>query len=224
MRIALLHTAQAHVETFEQIFAALDPSAELTHRVAPALLATAQAQGVEAVRAPTLAALAALSARADAVLCTCSTLGPLVDEAARTTPRLLRIDRPLMRRACEDGPRILLAYCLESTLAPSLALLTECAAAMGCAAAPIVVPCAGAWAHFEAGDQAAYAAAIAAAVEESLAQQGGPSAVNNVVDSIVLAQASMRAAAPLLRALGPPIRSAPVLAAEAALTLASGPR
>lgn len=218
MRIALLHTAEVHAETFTKIFAALDPLAALTHEIAPALLATAQAEGIAAVRAPTLAALSALSARADATLCTCSTLGPLVDEAAQSTPRLLRIDRPLMRRALADGPRVLLAYCLESTLAPSLALLTECAAAMGLAAAPIVAPCAGAWAHFEAGDQAAYAAAIAAAVEASVAQQGGPSAV----DSVVLAQASMRVAEPRLSALGPPIRSAPVLAAEAALTLASG--
>ena len=89
------------------------------------LLATALDQGPEAVRTD----LAQLIAATDGpVMCSCTTLGPLAEELGA-----MRIDAPMMERAAalaaEKEGSILLAYCLDSTLAPSVELLDRALAA-----------------------------------------------------------------------------------------------
>lgn len=63
---------------------------------------------------------------------------------------------------------------------------------------------------FKAGDNDAYASAINDAVRSKLAEVSG-------VDSIVLAQASMRVAKAALADTGIPVHSSPVLAAQRCL-------
>ncbi|MEP3348255.1 hypothetical protein [Litoreibacter sp.] len=213
MRIAFLHTADVHVATFEQIFNDLGNSAQLDHHVDASLLERARREGIEAVRADVEERLSDLNA-ADVVLCTCSTLGPLADDVAKTSGGIVRIDRPLMEQACEDGDKVLVALCLDSTREATLNLLNDCAEDAGRIITPVVVICSDAWAFFEAGDMEAYASSIADAIRAKIATEPG-------IESIVLAQASMRVAEAKLADLGVPVRSSPIVAAKRCLEMVS---
>jgi hypothetical protein len=142
------------------------------------------------------------------VLCTCSTIGGSAEAAGRRAGDVvLRVDRPMAERAVALGDHILVAAALASTLAPTRALILDVARA---ADKPIVLRellCESAWAFFERGDLAGYAQAIAKELR----------AAADTADVIVLAQASMAAAAPLCEDLGVPILSSPRLGLEAAL-------
>jgi len=212
MHISFLHTADVHVETFDRLFEKLDNSIELTHRVEPNLLSRARDEGLEAVRDDTLGILRDLSV-ADAVVCTCSTLGPLADDISQSIGHVFRIDRPVMESACKDGENILVAICLESTRDATLALLTQCAAQLGRNISPQIVLCQEAWPFFETGDIASFAAEIAKAVKTEISRRPK-------TDCIVLAQASMRVAEGLLRSVDVPVRSSPLLAVERSIEIA----
>ncbi|MGJ8623211.1 MAG: aspartate/glutamate racemase family protein [Yoonia sp.] len=216
MRIALLHTADLHVATFDRIFADLGCDVALDHMVRADLLDTARQDGTAAVRAQVLALLAGM-ADADAVLCTCSTLGPLADEAAQAHPHILRIDRPLMEEAIRRGKTILVALCLDSTRAATVALLQDSARQSGRQIKPVVAMCEGAWPLFEAADIDAFAISIALTVTSKLTAQPG-------IDCVVLGQASMRVAEDALRDIGVPVLSAPVLAAQDCFRVAQATR
>lgn len=212
MTIALLHTADLHRPTFDRLLAERSYAGVVRHMVREDLLARARAEGVESVAAETTVLLRELAAAADAVVCTCSTLGPLADQVATSLPHVLRIDRPVMEAALALGPAPLVAFCLESTRAPTLDLLTSCAA-KGQEIAPRALLCAGAWARFEAGDMAGYAASIAEAIRAEIAARGRP-------DCILLAQASMQGAAAHLADLGLEVLTSPPLAADRAVAMA----
>ena len=209
MKIALLHTAEVHVARFTAAFAERDPACRLDHVVRPDLLDRARAEGLGAVAEDFRAAIAPLL-QADAVLCTCSTLGPLLDDLH--LPHAIRIDRPMMQAACLHGPRIGVALCLESTRDATLALLEETARSKGAAIAPTVISCTDAWAAFEAGDLDRYQDMIAAEVRNAMQM--------NRFDCIVLAQASMADTAEKLADAGVPILTPPGAAVEATLDAA----
>lgn len=196
MRIACLHTAAVHQQTFSTLFANVAPLAQIIHVVRDDLLIAARLHGLDSVTDEMLDALGGLTT-ADAVLCTCSTLGPLVDLLGQD--KYIRIDRPMMTEAIKHGPRPLLAICLESTRDASLALLQE---AGGPALTPTVHLCDDAWPLFEQGDMDGFADSIATSV----------AAVADNHDCIVLGQASMRVAAPLVERLGIPVLTSPELA------------
>jgi len=205
MRIACFHTAAIHQHTFSALFAEQAPEASLIHMVRDDLLSEAQVVGVEALIDPVLEALGALSS-ADAILCTCSTLGPLVDTIQSN--KYIRVDRPVMEAASEHGPKILLALCLESTRTSSLALLTD---VRGDDLDATVTMSEAAWPLFMRGELDAFADAVAADV--AIAAPGH--------DAIVLGQASMAVAAPSLSALGIPVLTSPPLAVARAIAVAS---
>lgn len=207
MQITCLHTAKVHIATFQALFDAQETKAQVRHVVRDDLLARAQTDGVAAIRKETRDVLHDL-ASADAVLCTCSTLGTIIDELA--DPRFLRVDRPMMDAACQIGPSVLMAICLESTRTPSLAALTQSAADLGKELNVTVHLCDGAWAYFEAGNTAGFGTTIATSIQDAV---GGH-------DCVILAQASMRVAEPLLTDLGIPVLSSPKLAVEATIAQA----
>ena len=213
--LAFLHTSPIHIVTFDRLLAEIDPSVVARHVVDESLLEDARAAGAIT---PTLeqriaAALRHASAPDDAtVLCTCSTIGGSAEAAgARAGQVVLRIDRPMAERAVALGERILVAAALPSTLAPTRALILDAASAAGKPIELRELLCEPAWAFFERGDLAGYAEAIA----EQLRIGAGNA------DVIVLAQASMAAAAPLCADLGIPILSSPRLGLEAALAAVS---
>lgn len=211
MRLSFLHTGDIHVATFEALAAELGFDGVVAHRVEQHLLDRARVDGLDSVRADTLAVLEELS-EADAVLCTCSTIGPLTDEMAARASNIIRIDRPALSASCQHGGKPAIAICLESTRGPTMALLDECAADAGVAIEPTVIMCADAWPFFEAGDLEAFAASIAATVR---AEVGG-------ADCVVLAQASMRVAEAALTDLSVPVITTPKLAVEQAIAMAQG--
>jgi hypothetical protein len=176
MRIACLHTAESNVAIFE---AARPEGVSLSHVVRPDLLAAAEVEGLTAdVAAATVRALNALGERADAVLLTCSTLGPAAAGAGA-----LRADAALAEAATSGGGMVEVLCTAPSTLAATAELFGAAAERSGAQVMVNLVP--DAWELFHAGDLAAYADRIA---READASQS---------DTVVLAQASMAPAAKL---------------------------
>lgn len=188
--ITCLHTAQVHVQTF----GALLPEAK--HVVRADLLDRARVDGVERIAAEVTDLLTELSSDGP-VLCSCSTLGPVVDAA--NNPALVRIDRPAMEAAIAAGPQVVVAICLESTREATLALFDE--VSRGRATATLVM-CEDAWPYFEAGDMDGFVDAILEAVKG----RGG---------LVLLAQASMAVAAEALEATGVRVFTTPNAAVDA---------
>ena len=131
--------------------------------------------------------------QAGPALCTCTTLGALAEGLGA-----IRIDRPMMAQAARiDGP-LCLAYCLASTADASRDLLQSCIDTAGTRARIDPLPLLSAWPHFEAGNPTAFADAIATGVRAHLSLHPDTRAV-------LLAQASMDVAAPLLSDLPIPV-------------------
>jgi hypothetical protein len=205
--VGFLHTAEVHVATFEGLARELMPAAATVHRVDHEALEVARQDGTaEGVRAVVAAHLAAL--RGDGcgiVLCTCSTLGRIAEELAGDGLKVIRIDRPMLRRAVTRGPRIGVLVALTSTVEPTTRLLAEEAAEAGTNITVEVSVVEGAWESFLAGDAEAYHASIAKAA----------CALAGRCDAVVLAQASMEPAAALLAGLETPVLTSPRSAVEA---------
>ncbi len=212
MKITCLHTADAHIATFDALFAKAGFQGVVHHVVRADLLAQAREEGAEAVRADLRQAIAALG-DAGSVLCTCSTLGPLIDDMAQADPRLLRIDRPLMESAARFGGRVLVVLCLESTRRATSDLLERAGSELDRKVLPELLLCAEVWPLFEAGQTAAFSREIAARIRQALTEIPDISAV-------VLAQASMMGAADYLADVTVPILSSPQLAVDRAMEIA----
>jgi hypothetical protein len=101
-----------------------------------------------------------------------------------------------------------MAYCLDSTLKPSLELLTSAMQTAGNRSEIILLHLLDLWPLFEAGNGDAFAHAIADAIRRANIPAKA---------TIVLAQASMTGAAALLADLGVPVLSSPELAFCSAL-------
>ncbi|MFD9217212.1 hypothetical protein ACFVY9_29770 [Streptomyces sp. NPDC059544] len=198
--LALLHTSPVHVPVFDALRDHHHPGLRLRHTVDEELLARARSHGPEAVAGAVRAALAeALSGGAGAVLCTCSTIGAVAERwAAEVGAPVLRVDRPMAAAAAAAAHRrIAVVATVESTLAPTVALLGEELAreepedggrtgerAASEGSGRIRTHLAeGAWERFASGDHDGYLDAVAAALD----------AVRDA-DVIVLAQVSMAAA------------------------------
>jgi hypothetical protein len=189
MRIACLHTADSNIAVFET--AAGQRGLTLTHKVRSDLLADAmQAGGLNAdIAARTTDALLALTAQADAVLLTCSTLGPVAETiAGRTSIPVLRVDAALARQAVSGGGRVAVLCAVETTLQPTGMLFEKAARQTQATIDMRLVP--GAWSAFLAGHTEQYLAMIAAAADQ---------AFDEGIDVVALAQASMAGAAALCR-------------------------
>ncbi|MEW2412949.1 aspartate/glutamate racemase family protein [Streptomyces sp. NPDC046866] len=205
--LTLLHTSPAHVPVFDALRDREHPGAVLRHLVAPELLDRAREEGPEAV-APALRAR--LRECRGPVLVTCSTLGAVAESLAGDLGvPVLRVDRPMAAAAVRTGPRIVVLAALESTLAPTVALLAEEAGGRPVEVAARVV--AGAWERFEGGDGHGYLAAVAAAADAVTEAEA---------DVIVLAQASMAGAAALTTP-PVPVLASPALGLAAALGVAA---
>ncbi|MEW2635324.1 aspartate/glutamate racemase family protein [Streptomyces sp. NPDC048389] len=208
--LVLLHTSAVHVPVFDGLRDGDHPSLAMRHLVHEELLARAVREGPEAVAGDVAAVLAEVVADgARAVLCTCSTIA---DVAEACGPALgvpvLRVDRPMAAAAARHR-RIVVIAALQSTLAPTTALIRDEAAGRETELRTVVVE--GAWERFEAGDQDGYLAAVAAAVDEV-----------GDADVVVLAQASMAGAAERTRSRVPVLASPrPGLRAAAAAVAAS---
>ncbi|MDK3017019.1 hypothetical protein [Pseudodonghicola flavimaris] len=201
--LTLIHTAEVHRATFDRIAARIAPGARLAHIVHPDWLARARTGIGTDLAAEVTATLRAISGP---VLCSCTTLGPLAADAGA-----IRIDAPMMARAARLGGPILMAYCLDSTRAPSLALLRQACAAAGHVPEIRPLDLTTAWPLFEAGPPQTFSRQIADRIGDQLA--AAPE-----IACVVLAQASMAGATGYLKT-AVPVLSSPETALQAALGL-----
>ena len=203
--IACLHTAAGNIAVFD---AACPPGATLTHTLREDLLKDAEAAGglTEAIAARTAAALEALATSGvDAVLLTCSTVGPGAALARAAIP-VLRVDAALAETATRGGGKVVVLCAVETTVEPTRAIFAEAAARSGAIVDVRLVP--GAWAAFRGGDPARYHAIIAEAADAAFAEGAA---------EVALAQASMSGAVALAKGrkplASPPVGLAAALAA-----------
>jgi aspartate/glutamate racemase len=214
--LVFLHTAAMNLETFTRLAQDIAPGLSVRHIVNEDLLDAAREQGLtDGVRASVEQAMRdAAGTGARVVVCTCSTVGGLAENVAAVNFLPLRIDRAMADVAVRSGRRIAVLAALASTLAPTRELLASSAHTAGADPEFREVLVEGAWAHLEAGDRDAFLDAIVRAI----------SAVRPDVDVIVLAQASMAAAAGLAGDIGIPVLSSPALGTQAAVSAALAAR
>ena len=201
--IACLHTAATNVAVFD---AACPPGARLLHTVDEALLKDAEAAGglTDAIAGRTARALEALAVPGvDAVLLTCSTVGPGAALARAAVP-VLRVDAALAEAATRGGGVVVVLCAVETTLGPTRAVFEEPAARYGATLDVRLVP--GAWAAFRGGDVAGYHRIVAEAADAAHAEGAR---------AVALAQASMAGAAALAK--GPKPLASPAVGLAAAL-------
>lgn len=174
------------------------PEAGLTHIVRPDLLSRAQG-GIDAALAAEIAA--AVRAAGTPCLCTCTTIGVAAEAAGA-----MRIDWPMMQEAARiAGPKtlpVIVAYALDSTLAPSRALLERAFAEVGKPPSLSLLPLTDLWPLFGPEPRDAFGRAIALRVDAALAQR--------TVSCVVLAQASMAPAAEFVTSTVPVLASPPL--------------
>jgi aspartate/glutamate racemase len=201
MRIACLHTVDSNVAVFEAAASGL-PGVSLSHHVRPDLLKRAEAEGglTDAIRDEAAELLRDLAGGADAVLLTCSTVGPAAERADLLAPvPVLRVDGALATAAVATAAaatgRVDVLCAVQTTVEPTRVLFERVAAGTGVCIAMHLAP--GAWDAFRSGDTAAYHRLVAEAADRLYA--GGAKV-------IALAQASMSAAAALCNG-GTPLSS-----------------
>jgi hypothetical protein len=207
--IGFLHTSPVHVPTFDGLTRRISPGVTAVHVVDESLLKVARSSGPEAVLGGVRDGIDSLRERgAQVVVCTCSTIGDVAESAGTDVPTF-RVDRPMARRAVDLGDRIGVVAALESTLAPTKALVVHEAAAAGKQPVIDLVLVDGAWDDFEADDMDGYLHRIADSAR----------AIADRVDVIVLAQASMAPAVDHLGDLDVSVLSSPDLAVRYAVNL-----
>jgi aspartate/glutamate racemase len=132
-----------------------------------------------------------LAAGADAVLLTCSTVGPAAERADLLAPvPVLRVDGALaaeaVARASAGSNRVDVLCAVQTTVEPTCALFERMADGTGVSIAMHIAP--GAWDAFRAGDVPTYHKLVAEAADALYAKGA---------QTIALAQASMAGAAAL---------------------------
>jgi hypothetical protein len=216
-RIACLHTIDSNAAVFDEALrmtGLMDVS--LHHTVRADLLAAAERAGrlTPEIASATATLLRHLAAEADAVLLTCSTLGPAVESASPDVAvPVLRVDAALAAEAVKEGGRVVVLCAVETTVEPTRLLFEAAAQATGAEISVQVVP--HAWEAFKAGDADRYRALVARAADA--AREDGAT-------QVALAQASMAGAAALLPEARRPLTSPMVglAAAVAASRSAAG--
>ncbi|MGO4570761.1 Asp/Glu racemase [Microvirga sp. 2TAF3] len=197
MRIACLHTAESNIAVFENA-AKSDAFAHvvLTHTVRPDLLAKVEQSGFTTLlESETVAVLLKLATSADAVILTCSSIGPAATAAAQAHIPVLRVDEALAHATAGSGKSAIALCAAPTTLEPTRILFEAAAQATGARVEIRLVP--KAWDLFKAGDRDSYLKMIAEAAD---------CAFEEGFELVALAQASMMAAADLCRA-GQPLTS-----------------
>jgi aspartate/glutamate racemase len=210
LRIACLHTVDSNVAVFDAAARGLDVA--LSHHVRSDLLSRSEAAGglTAEIRDEAALLLRGLADGADAVLLTCSTVGPAAEAAAEgAAVPILRVDGALAVRAvaaAARGRRRVIALCaVQTTVEPTRVLFERAAAGTGVAIDMRIAP--DAWAAFKSGNTAGYHRLVAEAADALY--EGG-------AEVIALAQASMAGAAALCT------RGTPLTSPAAGLHAAAG--
>lgn len=209
--IAFLHTAEVHVQTFEKLVAQADASLNVHHLVDTTLLSDAVANGItDDLRERVVAAMnAAAISGVKVVVCTCSTIGGIAENALSATPtRSMRIDRSMADIAVGNSKRILVLAAVESTLEPTKVLIDESSNMAGKSPDINLKLIPEAWPLFEAGKMNEYFDCIAAYINQE----------SEGYDCVILAQASMAPAASRFHESRVSVLASPELGVKSAIS------
>lgn len=202
-KLTLLHTAEVHKTTFDNLRDRIAPEVELEHIVRPDWLESARKDGLTETLEADISSI--ISSAGNRVLCSCTSIGQVAEKSGA-----IRIDRPMMEAASKIGGPILLVYALQSTATSSLQLLQEACEKPTSRNEIHTLWVADAWHHFEAGDMTKFASTIATETRQKL--HSVPETT-----SVVLAQASMAGAALLLTDIPQTVFTSPETALRAAM-------
>jgi Asp/Glu/hydantoin racemase len=198
-RVALLHTTPVSMGPLTAAFQEWFPQAELANIIDDSLLPEVRAHGVTPAvrRRLTLYAMGAEATGARAILNCCSSISETAALLRQVVGvPVVQVDEPMAEAAVNAGQRIGVFATLESTLAPSAALVERVAREQGKTVQVRAFFCEGAFACLQAGDPEGHDDRLAARVGKLVGE----------IDVAVLAQASMaRAEARLARELSIPV-------------------
>jgi Asp/Glu/hydantoin racemase len=184
-QLALIHTVTSLVPIFADLVRRYLPDWESFNIVDESLLRnTIRAGKLEPATRRRLAQYvwSAADAGAEAVMVTCSSLGPAVDAAAALSPvKLFRVDEAMADAALDVSGRVAILATLPTTLAPTRELIERRARARGMPTDIIHSVCDGAFAALQGGDRDRHDEIVGV----ELAKAAG------AADVVVLAQASM---------------------------------
>ncbi len=210
-KLTLIHTSPVLIPIFTELANELLPGIDVSHVADDWLIKQAIAQG--SLSAGIVERLQqhikeAEQGGAQAIMVTCSSMGPAIEASeAMTQVPLLRVDRAMADRAVALANRIGVIATVATTLQPTADLIQRRAAAIGKTVEITATLCDGALEKLLAGDVETHDRMVTEKLSELLAQ----------VDVIVLAQASMARVANQLgeRSGKVPVLSSPRLAMEA---------
>ena len=184
-RLALIHTASFLSSVFGELCHDILPDVETFNIVDESLIGNTIAVGQLTPATSKRVGLyiqSAEEAGADAILVTCSSIGPAV-EAARpfVSVPVLRIDEPMADEAVQTGQKIGVIATLSTTLEPTLDLVRRRARAQSKTPELISHLCEGAFDAVRSGDTDTHDRIVAEGLRQLIPQ----------ADVVVLAQASM---------------------------------
>lgn len=191
-KVGMVHTVATLVPMFKELAEELMPDTEVVHLVDEGLLKDIISGGeLTPERVDRLGKLASFAADsgAEAVMLTCSTVGPGVDGAKDTLPvPFLKVDEAMADQAVQLGKRIGVMATLHTTLTPTSNLVKERAALESKEVQVETVLCPGAFEALGKGDMGSHDGIVIETLKELMER----------VDVVVLAQASMARVADLL--------------------------
>jgi hypothetical protein len=168
--LAFLHTSPTHIETFDRLLQRHPINIPVQHYVEEGILQQAKETGTitpDMEADVEQAVSTAFNEGATVLLCTCSTIGSVAERCgAAAGQRVLRVDRPMARKAVAEGSVIAVVATLASTLTPTRELLREEAAKVDKSVDFVEVVVESAWPLYEAGDLEGYWRELAEAVKE----------------------------------------------------------
>lgn len=184
-QLALIHTVTGLLPVFAELTRRHLPHWEIFNLVDESLLKETVRRGrltPDTARRVAGHVWSAVDAGAEAVMVTCSSIGPAVDAVRPLCPvPLFRVDEAMADEAVATGARIGVLGTLRTTLGPTCELVGRRAAALGRKVTIQAALCEGAFEALVGGDQALHDALVADELRR----------VAHVVDVILLAQASM---------------------------------
>jgi Asp/Glu/hydantoin racemase len=208
--LTYIHTSHVLIPLFSELSKRELGGVAITHMVDESLIRNTIASGrltKETIRRLVGMIGSAHDAGADAVMVTCSSIGPgvVVARALYDFP-IFRVDEAMAEKAVSLGSRVGVAATLKTTLEPTVGLISETAAASKRQVEVIPALCEGAFEKVLAGDTATHDRMVADTLTGLMSQ----------VDVIVLAQASMARVVESLSAQArqKPILSSPELAVQ----------
>jgi len=208
--LTLIHTTHVVVPVFAALCQRYLPGVRVIQVLDEGLLQATIAAGYlekAVIRRVIRLAQSASETGADAVMITCSSIGPAADLAANLVDcPVIRADRVMAERAIATGSRIGVAATLSTTLDPTMELLRLTAAKENRIVEVTAGLCPGAFDAVTGGDSATHDEVVRAKITE----------LSRVVDVVVLAHPSMARAGETIREAErtKPVLSSPILAVK----------